>query len=56
MTDVQATLKAEQEDAVRGARPVFELFEGFALTSVLASLERAGLLERLEGAASPPTS
>lgn len=29
-------------------RPVFDLFEGFALTSVLASLERAGLLERLE--------
>ncbi len=32
-----------------GERPVFELFEGFALTSVLASLEQAGLLARLEG-------
>jgi SAM-dependent methyltransferase len=29
-------------------RPVFELFEGFALASVLSSLERAGLLARLE--------
>lgn len=29
-------------------RPVFELFEGFALTSVLSSLERSGLLARLE--------
>ena len=29
-------------------RPVFELFEGFALASVLASLEQSGLLERLE--------
>lgn len=29
-------------------RPVFELFEGFALVSVLASLEQSGLLERLE--------
>jgi SAM-dependent methyltransferase len=29
-------------------RPVFELFEGFALTSVLSSLEQAGLLARLE--------
>lgn len=34
-------------------RPVFELFEGFALTSVLASLERAGLLARLEGGGVP---
>jgi len=34
-------------------RPVFELFEGFALTSVLASLERAGLLERLEAGGIP---
>jgi SAM-dependent methyltransferase len=29
-------------------RPVFELFEGFALASVLASLDEAGLLARLE--------
>jgi SAM-dependent methyltransferase len=29
-------------------RPVFELFEGFALTCVLSSLERTGQLERLE--------
>lgn len=34
-------------------RPVFDLFEGFALTSVLASLERAGLLARLEGGGVP---
>lgn len=34
-------------------RPVFELFEGFALTSVLASLERAGLLARLEAGGVP---
>jgi len=34
-------------------RPVFELFEGFALTSVLASLERSGLLARLEGGGVP---
>ena len=34
-------------------RPVFELFEGFALTNVLASLERAGLLERLEAGGIP---
>jgi SAM-dependent methyltransferase len=36
-----------------GERPVFELFEGFALTSVLASLEQAGLLARLEGGSVP---
>jgi SAM-dependent methyltransferase len=34
-------------------RPVFELFEGFALTSVLSSLEQAGLLARLEAGAVP---
>ena len=32
---------------------MFELFEGFALTSVLASLERAGLLAGLEGGVVP---
>jgi SAM-dependent methyltransferase len=38
---------------------VFELFEGFALTSVLSSLERSGLLARLESgpvAAGEPAS
>ncbi|MDO8213389.1 cyclopropane-fatty-acyl-phospholipid synthase family protein [Conexibacter sp. CPCC 206217] len=49
MTDVQPTLKVEPGDVHDASRPVFELFEGFALTSVLASLERAGLLARLEG-------
>jgi SAM-dependent methyltransferase len=29
-------------------RPAFDLFEGFAVTTVLAALEKAGLLERLE--------
>jgi SAM-dependent methyltransferase len=41
------------DDPARPQRPVFELFEGFALTSVLASLERAGLLARLEGGGIP---
>ncbi|HZV75492.1 MAG TPA: class I SAM-dependent methyltransferase [Conexibacter sp.] len=35
-------------DAAVAQRPVFELFEGFALASVLASLDEAGLLARLE--------
>jgi SAM-dependent methyltransferase len=35
-------------DTTVADRPVFELFEGFALASVLASLEQSGLLERLE--------
>jgi len=35
-------------DAAVDARPVFELFEGFALASVLASLDESGLLARLE--------
>jgi SAM-dependent methyltransferase len=35
-------------DAAVGQRPVFELFEGFALASVLASLDEAGLLAALE--------
>jgi 2-ketoarginine methyltransferase len=35
------------------ARPVFELFEGFAVASVLASLERAGRLARLEAGPVP---
>jgi SAM-dependent methyltransferase len=34
-------------------RPVFELFEGFALASVLSSLQRAGLLERLQAGPIP---
>lgn len=51
MTDAQSLLNDEPGAAVdpaRPQRPVFELFEGFALASVLASLERAGLLESLE--------
>ncbi|HMJ01921.1 MAG TPA: methyltransferase domain-containing protein [Conexibacter sp.] len=35
-------------DAAVAQRPVFELFEGFALASVLASLDEAGLLADLE--------
>ncbi len=35
-------------DAAVELRPVFELFEGFALASVLASLDEAGLLAALE--------
>jgi SAM-dependent methyltransferase len=35
-------------DAAVVHRPVFELFEGFALASVLASLDEAGLLAALE--------
>lgn len=35
-------------DAAVAQRPVFELFEGFALASVLASLDEAGLLAALE--------
>jgi SAM-dependent methyltransferase len=35
-------------DAAVEQRPVFELFEGFALASVLASLDEAGLLDALE--------
>lgn len=38
-------------DAAVARRPVFELFEGFALATVLASLERAGLLAALEDGA-----
>lgn len=34
-------------------RPVFELFEGFALASVLSSLQQAGLLERLQAGPIP---
>lgn len=56
MTDVQPTLKVESEDVPDAPRPVFELFEGFALTSVLAALERAGLLARLEGGGVPADS
>lgn len=36
-------------------RPAFDVFEGFAITSVLASLEMAGLLARLEAESSDPT-
>ncbi len=35
-------------DAAVAQRPVFELFEGFALASVLASLDESGLLTDLE--------
>jgi SAM-dependent methyltransferase len=35
-------------DAAVAQRPVFELFEGFALASVLASLDESGLLAQLE--------
>lgn len=35
-------------DAAVAQRPVFELFEGFALASVLASLDESGLLADLE--------
>jgi SAM-dependent methyltransferase len=35
-------------DAAVAQRPVFELFEGFALASVLASLDESGLLAELE--------
>jgi len=35
-------------DAAVAQRPVFELFEGFALASVLASLDESGLLAALE--------
>lgn len=35
-------------DAAVEQRPVFDLFEGFALASVLASLDEAGLLAELE--------
>jgi SAM-dependent methyltransferase len=44
---------ARAQGTATEARPVFELFEGFALTSVLASLERSGLLARLEAGATP---
>jgi SAM-dependent methyltransferase len=36
-----------------GERPVFELFEGFALASVLSSLQQEGLLERLQAGPVP---
>jgi SAM-dependent methyltransferase len=55
MSEVQpaaaaATALATTRNGARAdeERPVFELFEGFALTSVLSSLAQAGLLERLE--------
>src|SRR6185312_9705337 len=35
-------------DAAVEQRPVFDVFEGFALASVLASLDEAGLLAELE--------
>jgi len=57
MADVEPMLRTDPGDAIgedaAARRPVFELFEGFALTSVLSSLERAGLLDRLEGGAVP---
>jgi SAM-dependent methyltransferase len=39
--------------AASDERPVFELFEGFALTSVLSSLQRTGLLDRLQAGPIP---
>jgi len=44
------THNSERPAAANGVeeRPVFELFEGFALTCVLSSLERNGQLARLE--------
>jgi SAM-dependent methyltransferase len=55
MNDAGALMRddAVAPSAAGAERPVFELFEGFALTSVLASLERAGLLARLEAGAIP---
>lgn len=55
MTEAAPVLRDDlaAPDAAGGERPVFELFEGFALTSVLSSLERAGLLERLEAGGLP---
>lgn len=40
-------------DAAVEQRPVFELFEGFALASVLASLDESGLLAALEAGPVP---
>ncbi len=52
-TTLIQTHNCEQPEAA-AARPAFSLFEGFALTSVLSSLERNGLLARLEaGPVSP---
>jgi SAM-dependent methyltransferase len=45
--------RLERGDDAAPERPVFELFEGFALTSVLASLEQVGLLEKLEAGPIP---
>ncbi len=45
--------RLEPADATAADRPVFELFEGFALTSVLSSLAQAGLLDRLEAGPIP---
>jgi SAM-dependent methyltransferase len=61
VTDAQPTLErdvlAPSDGRLGGAgRPVFELFEGFALTSVLSSLHRAGLLERLQAGPIPADS
>src|SRR5579859_5326398 len=39
--------------AAAGQRPAFDLFEGYALGSVMAALEMAGLLEALEGEGLP---
>jgi SAM-dependent methyltransferase len=40
--------EASDRTPAASERPAFELFEGFALTCVLSSLERTGQLERLE--------
>jgi len=43
----------DSASAPTNERPVFELFEGFALTSVLSSLQQVGLLERLQAGPVP---
>jgi SAM-dependent methyltransferase len=45
--------RLEPDGGAASPRPVFELFEGFALASVLSSLERVGLLEKLEAGPIP---
>jgi SAM-dependent methyltransferase len=45
--------RLEPDGGTTSQRPVFELFEGFALTSVLSSLEQVGLLARLEAGPIP---
>ncbi|MFD0852805.1 hypothetical protein ACFQ07_11245, partial [Actinomadura adrarensis] len=47
---------AESVTAVRESRPAFELFEGYALASVLAALEMSELLSQLEGGGLSPAA